>query len=201
MWRMSSRRRLVLVIIGGVAFGVLAAWAKGQDTDGLTLISQIRNDVGNLSTPWLLVAFIAGARSRRLAAGALLGLLVTMSALLGFYVFTTMVVNLGGHGFAGDFALELWGNRIYLAAGVGTGLLFGALGAAWRESPSLRAAVVAGMLLIAEPIVLAIFGLVFPNSVVGRNAISLSVYGVELAVGLLVLLLARARPPRLFGAS
>ena len=198
---MSSRSRLLLVILAGVAFGVLVAWAKGQDTDGLTPMSQIRNDVGNLSTPWLMLAFIAGARSRRPASGALLGLPATMSALLGFYVFTTMVVNLGGHGFLGDFGLELWGNRIYLAGGVVTGLLFGALGAAWSEKLSLRTAVLAGALLVAEPIALVIFGVVFPNTVVGRNAISMSVYGAELSLGVVVLLMARMRSaPTMRGA-
>jgi hypothetical protein len=192
MQRMSPRRRMLLIFLAGVAFGVFAAWAKGQDTDGIGLISQIRNDVGNLSSPWLMLAFIAGSRSRRLAAGALLGLLATMSALLGFYVISTLVVNLGGHGFFGDFGLELWGNRIYLAGGVATGVLFGALGAAWSERLSTRGVLVAGALLVAEPITLALFGVTFPNTVVGRNEISTAVYGAELALGVVVLLLARA---------
>src|SRR5207247_10542018 len=118
------------------------------------------------------VPFIAGIRSRRAASGALLGLLATMSALLGFYVLTTFVVDTG-------FGHELWGNRIYLASGVLSGPLFGALGAWWGRSRSIRASVIAGALLIGEPIVFAVIGVVFPATAVGLDAISVAVYGAE----------------------
>jgi hypothetical protein len=190
---MSARLRVFLVLVGAFAFGVLAAWAKGQNTDGLSTISQVRSDLGNLSTPWLLVAFIAGTRSRRSGSGALLGFLATMSALLGFYLLTSLVVDLGGHGIPDNIGRELWANRVYLASGVLSGPLFGALGAWWQRTRSLHASVVAGALLIGEPIVLAATGVLFPATAVGLNAISVAVYASELALGLVVLLVARSR--------
>jgi hypothetical protein len=190
---MSPRFRIALVLVGAFAFGLLAAWAKGQNTDGLSTISQVRSDLGNLSTPWLLVAFIAGTQSNRSRSGALLGFLATMSALLGFYLLTSLIVDLGGHGIPDNLGRELWANRIYLVSGALSGPVFGALGAWWRKTRSLHASVVAGALLIGEPIVLAGLGVLFPATVVGRNAISVAVYASELALGLVVLVLARSR--------
>jgi hypothetical protein len=62
------------------------------------------------------------------------------------------------------------------------------------EDPALHASVVAGALMIGEPIVLAGLGVLFPVTVVGRNAISVMVYAAELALGLVVVLVARSRP-------
>ena len=191
---MSSRVRVLLVLLGAFAFGLFAAWAKGQNTDGLSTISQLRSDLGNLSTPWLMVAFIAGVQSRRPRSGAVLGLLATMSALLGFYLLTSLVVDLGGHGIGDNLWRELGANRVYFVSGALSGPLFGALGAWWRATRSLGASVVAGALMIGEPIVLALIGVVFPATVVGRNSISVAVYAAELALGLVLLLVARGRP-------
>jgi hypothetical protein len=191
---MSSRLRVLLVLAGAFAFGLVAAWAKGQNTDGLSTISQVRGDLGNLSSPWLLVPFIAGARSRRPGSGALLGFAATMSALLGFYLLTSLVVDAGGRGIVGDFGRELRANRVYLESGVLSGPLFGALGAWWGKTRSLGASVVAGALMMGEPIVLASVGVLLPWAAVGRNAISVGVYGTEFALGLVVLLVARSRP-------
>jgi hypothetical protein len=218
---MSSRRRFALVLVGAFAFGLVAAWAKGQDTDGVSTISQLRSTLGNLSTPWLLVAFIAGTQSPRLRSGALLGLLATMVALVGFYVLTTLVVDLGGHGFLDDFRKELSANRAYLEGGLVTGPLFGALGAWWRQTRSLRSSVLAGALMMAEPLVLVLVGLVFSGGVLpsvgglplvvrilpgwelsaDRSAISIAVYAAEFGLGLAVVLLAVLRPPKRQWAS
>jgi Family of unknown function (DUF6518) len=190
---MSARLRVLLVLVCAFAFGLLAAWAKGPN-GGLSTISRVRSDLGNLSAPWLMVAFIAGTRSRRSGSGALLGLWATMSALLGFYLLTSLVVDAGGHGIAGGFRRELWANRVFFASGVLSGPLFGALGAWWRKTRSLGASVVAGALMMGEPIVLAGIGVLFPVTVVGLNAISVAVYATELAIGVVVVLLARSRP-------
>jgi hypothetical protein len=176
---------------------LLAAWAKGQNTDGVHGISSVRNVAGNLSTPWLLVAFFAGAQCSRPRRGMLFGLLATVSALAGFYLLTTLVVNLGGHGFVGDLRLELRGNRVYFEAGVVTGPLFGALGAWWQRRRTTPAALLVGALLIAEPVVMAAVGAA--NSGWGLSADSgtseWSVYALEfgIGVGLLVLAVRRRR--------
>src|SRR5437763_140751 len=118
---MSSRLRAVLILVGAFAFGLLAAWAKGPNTDGLSTVSQVRADLGNVSTPWLLVPFLAGARSRKAGPGALLGLAATMSALFGFYLLTSLLVELGDQGIVRDLGRELGASRIYLVSGLLSG--------------------------------------------------------------------------------
>jgi hypothetical protein len=130
--------RVVAVLLAFFAFGVLAAWAKGQNTGGVAEVSQARSALGNLSTPWLLVAFFAGMQCPRPGRGALVGLVATLCALAGFYLLSTLVENLGGHGFLGDLRLELSGNSgaaawaVY-AAELALGVAVVAIGVANRK--------------------------------------------------------------------
>ena len=188
---MPNRRRTLSILAASLAFGILAAWLKGPNGDGVSGIAQLRSDVGNISTPWLLVAFIPGTMAIRPRAGALIGLLATATALFGFYVFTSFLVDLGGHGALGNLLRELRANRIYLGAGALSGPIFGALGAWWRSRRSVGATLVAGALLIGEPIVLTGIGILVPATVVGRNGVAMGVYVAEFALGLLLLWLGR----------
>jgi hypothetical protein len=163
MATMSTRLRIVLVLVGAFAFGWLAAWAKGPDTDGLSTISQIRSAFGNLSAPWLLVGFVAGTQTSKLRTGALLGLAATLVGLTGFYLMTSLVVDLGGRNYLDNLARELAANRAYYEGAVIAGPLFGLLGAWWRQTRTVRASVLAGALLMAEPLVLIVIGLLFPD--------------------------------------
>jgi hypothetical protein len=126
--RWSFVARVILVLVGAFAFGVLAAWAKGQNTGGAAYPSQLRGVIGNLSTPWLLVPFFAGVQCTRLRQGSVVGLAATLCALAGFYLLSTLVQSLGGHGFLDDLRIELTGNRAYFEGGIVTGPIFGALG-------------------------------------------------------------------------
>jgi len=190
-----SRGALGRIVVAAFAFGVLAALAKGQSSDGIATTSQLRSVVGNLSTPWLLVPFIAGTRCSRRWPAVLVGLLATLAALAGFYVLTTLVVDLGRHGLLGDLRLEFAANRGYFEGGLMAGPLFGALGCWWRQTRSLPASIVAGGLLMAAgsglPLIARMvwgWGLGFDS-----GAIPLFVYGLEFAVGLVVVLLVMRR--------
>ena len=207
---MSPRARIAAVLLVAFAFGVLAAWAKGPNTGGVQSVSQLRGVVGNLSTPWVLLPFFAGMQCTRLRHGALLGLAVTLCALVGFYLLNTLVENLGGHGFVGDLRLELTGNRAYFEAGVVTGPIFGALGAWWHRRPTARASLLVGALLIAEPLAMLMLGAPRPRVLSGglplivriipgwgltasSGAAAWAVYTVELILGLAVLAVALRR--------
>ncbi len=207
--RMSPRVRVVLVLLGAFVFGWLAAWAKGQDTDGLTTISQIRGAFGNLSAPWLLLGFVAGAQTSRLRNGALLGLAATLVGLTGFYLMTSLVVDLGGRTYLDNLAQELAANRAYYEGAVIAGPLFGLLGAWWRKTRTLPASILAGALLMAEPLVLIVIGLLFPDGMSSSggglplvvrivpgwgltasrtSGVWISVYAVEFVLGLALVL-------------
>jgi len=207
-----SRSTLVKIVGAAFAFGVVAALAKGQNTDGIQTLSRVRSDLGNLSTPWLLLPFIAGTYCVRRRSAALVGLLSTVSALAGFYVLTTFVIDLGHHGPVGDLRLELTANRGYFEGGLVTGPLFGALGCWWRQTRTLPASILAGALLMAEPLVLLLSGAVGPHHVVaanglplvarmvwgwglsaGSDTVTISVYAVEFAIGLCLVLLVGTR--------
>ena len=215
---MSLRVRIAAVLLVAFAFGVLAAWAKGQNTDGVAQVSQLRSALGNLSTPWLLVPFFAGIQCTRLRQGALVGLAATLCALIGFYLLSTLVENLGGHGFLGDLRVELTGNRAYFEGGIVTGPIFGALGAWWQRRPTARASLLVGALLIAEPLVMVALGVARPHVLAGgfplivriipgwgltadSGGAAWAVYTVELILGLAVLVLAAARRLRIPGGS
>lgn len=216
---MSTRLRLARLLVAAFVFGGLAAWAKGPG--GVHAISEVRSSLGNLSTPWLLVAFVAGTGFSRLRSAALAGLVATTVALISFYLLISLVQDLGAHGFVGDLRLEISANRGYIQGGIVTGPLFGALGAWWRQSRTLHASALAGALLMAEPVVLLLLDAFGPGGVLpsggalpavvrivpgwglsaDSSTISIAVYAGEFILGLAVLLLVALRPPRPLRAS
>jgi hypothetical protein len=209
-------RRLALVVLAALAFGAFAAWAKGPATDGVHAISQMRGALGNLSTPWLLVAFAAGAQSRRIWAATLVGLFATMIALTAFYLITMLYIDLAGHGYFADLRLELSANRGYFEGGLVTGLSFGALGGWWQRTRSPRASILVGGLMIAEPLVLVAMGAVHSGGVLSSSSglplvmrmmtgwslsadsgtISIAVYCAEFAGGVCLAVLGAQRSRR-----
>ena len=72
-------RKLAVLLLAGVAFGVLVAVIKGQDTG-------VRDALGNTSAPWIVLPFVAGTLFSRARSAALAGLAVTLVSLLGFYL-------------------------------------------------------------------------------------------------------------------
>jgi Family of unknown function (DUF6518) len=209
---MPSADRLVRVLLAALGFGLVAAWAKGQG--GVSHVAELRSDLGNLSTPWVLVAFLAGTTCSRLRSGALLGLIATALGLISFYLWNTIVQDLGGNGFLDELRIELTANRGYLEGGLVSGPLFGALGAWWTQTRSRRASVLAGVLLMAEPLVLLVLGTVVPGYTAPAGlpqvlrlvpgwglgsesrSIALGVYAAEFVIGLCLVLLATRRPAR-----
>jgi hypothetical protein len=117
-------RRLPAALVAAAAFGFLIGAFKGNDAG-------LRGGVGNLSAPWLLVAFLPALRCRSLMRAAVVGLLSTGVALAAFYATLTVVLagHLGGGGYVRELAVEAAANRVYFLAGLVTGPLFGAVGA------------------------------------------------------------------------
>jgi Family of unknown function (DUF6518) len=188
---LSARARIAIVLGVAFAFGVVAALVEGK-SGGDGALWELRNSLGNLSTPYLVIAFIAGTTYARIGAGALAGLAATLSALLGYYLVSAAVV--------GELAV-FSSNRGYFQGGVLAGVAFGALGAWWGQRRELSASIVAGVLLMAEPLVLLALGAVGPDAEGGpvllrivsgwgltleRGTIPLAVHAVEFLVGLAV---------------
>jgi hypothetical protein len=135
---------LVPIILAALLFGVAVAVLKGTEAN-------LRNSVGNISAPWLLLPFLAGTTSRGPWRGAAMGAAACLTALLGFYVAEAFVLDLGDHPLMTDLTLALGAGRMYFIAGAIFGPLFGALGGtAGRRAGS--GALVAGLLLLGEPV-------------------------------------------------
>jgi hypothetical protein len=112
-----------------------------------------RDDIGNLSAPWLLLPFFAGAATRRgdLAAAAA-GLVATAAALVAFYVANAFVLDLGPHSLVNDLRLTVGATGYWLPRGLVSGPVFGALGGLWRRRGYAPLGVAVLLLFDAEPL-------------------------------------------------
>jgi hypothetical protein len=139
--------RVLLIVLAATAFGVAMSVLKGNDVG-------IRDDIGNLSAPWLLLPFFAGAAMRgRGLAGAAAGLAATCAALMAFYVANAFVLDLGPHSLLVDLRLTVGATGYWFPRGLVSGPVFGALGALWRRRGySTLGAVAVILLLDAEPL-------------------------------------------------
>ena len=135
--------RVVIALALAVMFGFTVALLKGQGVG-------LRYALGNLSGPWLLVAFWCGGLVRWRAAGAVLGVAGTLLALAGFCVGLALISDYGTFSVITDVHLAFRANTRYSEAGLISGPLLGALGATSERSASHRT-LVTGLLLLAEP--------------------------------------------------
>jgi hypothetical protein len=144
MGRLHFLRRPVAVVLVAAAFGVAVAVLKGGDAG-------VRDALGNISAPWLLLPFLAGTLVRGPLRGALIGVTTCLAALTGFYVAEAFVLDLGGHPLLTNLALTLGAGRMYFVAGMLSGPLFGGLGGICTRHRRAMMAVVVGLALAGEP--------------------------------------------------
>jgi hypothetical protein len=137
--------RLALALASAVAFGVAMSVFKGNGAG-------VRDEIGNLSAPWLLVPFFAAAAvpARRWPVAAAIGTVATCAALGAFYVANAFVLDLGPHGLLEDLRLAFATH--WFLRGLVSGPVFGVLGARWRQRGFSYAGVAVTALLVAEPI-------------------------------------------------
>jgi hypothetical protein len=142
---MRGGRRLGAIVFAAVCFGVVMAVVKGQGAG-------VRDALGNISAPWLLVAFLGGAGSRRPRLASIAGLGVTVAALVGFYVAESRVLDLGQHSWLVDLELTVRSGGVYLLSALISGPIFGALGGVWARRRSPLAAAAVAMMFTCEPL-------------------------------------------------
>ncbi|MGZ4108576.1 MAG: hypothetical protein ACXVP7_02695 [Actinomycetota bacterium] len=210
-----NARRVMNLLLMAFALGVVAALVKGQSGDGRAIVSQVRSELGNLSAPWVLIAWFAGTCSRRIPASSVFGLAATTIALGGFYLVSGVVEPMDRGGVVRDVGAWISANRVYFEAGLLSGPVFGALGGWWARRRSPGAFAVAGLLMIGEPLVLWLTGAIFPNGVLspltglplvvrivpafglgGAGAVSIAVHVVEIVGGIALLVVGRRRRER-----
>jgi uncharacterized protein DUF6518 len=143
----------LLAAVLGLAFG-----AADQQLGTLTAeFGPWTSTAAQVSAPWLVLPFLVGMTRQRARRAAVLGLVVTASALLGYFATTYSPIEIHPWSFdrftSGMVAVTTTGyNPFYILSGLVTGPLFGLLGQRWRVRRSwVSAAIVAGALCL-EPL-------------------------------------------------
>jgi hypothetical protein len=143
---MTGSRELAVLLVSGFAFGLVMAAVKGQDAG-------VRDAVGNMSAPWVLLPFLAGTRYPRILHSALAGVAITLAAFFGFYLAEAAILDLGPLPWYTDLRLTLGSGHAYEAWGIASGFLYGALGGLWRVRSLVAAPIALGLTFICEPLV------------------------------------------------
>ena len=143
---MTGSRELAALLVGGFAFGLAMAAIKGQDPG-------VRDAVGNMSAPWVLLPFLAGTRYSRVLHSAWAGVAITLAAFFGFYLAEAAILDLGPLPWYTDLRLTLGSGHVYEAWGIASGFLYGALGGLWRVRSLVAAPIALGLAFICEPLV------------------------------------------------
>lgn len=140
------RRRLSragLIVLAALVFGIGVAVLKGGS-------SGVRDSLGNVSAPWLLLPYFAGVVTRGWFRGGLTGLVASLASLAGFYIAQAFILDLGGHPVFTNLGLTLGAGRYYFIAGLVVGPLFGSLGGVAGRNRLVTTSVV-GLTLVGEP--------------------------------------------------
>jgi len=165
----------VIAVLAGLVFGAGDQYL-GTLTAGAVLGSWTWT-VSGMSAPWLLVPFVAGLTQDRERRAMTLGLVVTLSALLGYFEMSHSPLE-GGR--VADWVprvvrmITTGSNPLWIAGGVVTGPAFGLLGQRWRTRRSWISAVAVTMALFLEPLA---------RVAAGMQLDSRAVWVVEVAVG------------------
>src|SRR6185295_15250898 len=111
--------------------------------------------VSGMSAPWLILPFLAGMTQERTRRAALLGLVVVLSALAGYFAMSNSVFESVP---IADFwhrtvASAITGyNLLWIAGGVLTGPVYAYFGHRWRVARSWVGAALVTLALCLEPL-------------------------------------------------
>ena len=170
--------RVALLVMAAAAFGALESIVKGNDAG-------VRDGIGNLSAPWVIVPLLAGAVGSRgnILLGAVVGLLTSLAALVGFYVANAFVLDLGSHSTVQELGLTLNAGNVWFKAGAMSGPAMGALGAwASRRGGFVVAWSVVG-LVVFEPLVVYLAYLASEGRFAAGDGQWNGIYAAEAALG------------------
>jgi hypothetical protein len=143
----ASVGRIARVVLAAAAFGVVVSAIKGNG-------GGLRDAIGNVSAPWLWLAFVAGAYAggERVVRAAIVGIAATSAALLGFYVSNSFVLDLGAHPWVDDLRLTVNSGRQFFVLGMLSGPVFGALGGWWQRSGPCLLVPLVPAIAVVEPL-------------------------------------------------
>jgi hypothetical protein len=162
----------LLAVVIGLVFGGGDQYLGAINDNGLWTVS-----LSLLSAPWLVLPFLFGCSQIRPGRAATLGLVATMSALLGYFLMIMGPLE------GGQWTMNLreihgllHSNLENIAGGFLTAPLYGLAGQRWRTRRARTSAVLVAGALVLEPLALTLAGRSYPGDSV--------VWPVEIAVGL-----------------
>jgi hypothetical protein len=122
----------VVAIVVGLAFGAGDQYLG--TVHGLTTLGPWAVSISQMAALWVLLPFLFGCSQRRPREAALVGLVATVAALLGYWAMTVSPME-GVALHSAPSAARAWlgGNLGWWVAGAITGPLFGYLGHRWRQ--------------------------------------------------------------------
>ena len=162
----------VLTMAVGFVFGAADQYLGGLWS--LTHLGHWTVSISLMSAPWLALPFLFGCAQTLPRRAALLGWLVTQSALIGYFVLTLSPVE--GVSIQSVDTLGFVRSQLHvILPGLVTGPVLGWLGQQWRTRRSwLSAAVVAGAFCF-EPVARAAAGQLLPAAEVGTAEVVVGV--------------------------
>jgi hypothetical protein len=183
--------KLAKLLLAAVAFGVVVAVIKGQNTGA-------RDALGNTSAVWVVVPFLAGTRYARVWQATLVGLATALVAFFGFYLAEEAILDLGTHSWGTRLSLTLGSGHFWEAWGLISGSVYGTLGGIWK-SRSVRAAPIAvGLAFVCEPLIVLLLARAGVWGGSGGLLSYPSIWATEVLIGLggIALVLARTQRTR-----
>lgn len=113
----------------------------------------LRDAIGNVCAPWLLLPFLASvfAKRHRPLQAAMVGFMASLCALAGFYFANSFVLDLGSHTWMVDVSLTLRSGWFYFVLSILSGPCLGLLGAWHIRRKPLTPALLVALLFVLEP--------------------------------------------------
>jgi hypothetical protein len=165
----------VVIVIGGLVFGAGDQYLG--TVHAMNALGLWTESVSVLSAPWLILPFLVGWTQGRPRRAAVTGLVVTLSALAGYFAMTLSPME-GVHFSLVELRDLLGTNQLNEIGGLLSGPLFGWLGYRWHAGRSWLAAVLVTGALCLEPLAVTVAG-----RNVGRGGF---VWMLEVVVGVVV---------------
>lgn len=134
------------------------------------------SSVSAMSAPWLLLPFVFGTAQLQRRRAILVGLVVTLAALAGYFALTLSPLEGVALGrFPGDLVALARSNLRNIVGGLVSGPLFGALGWRWRTTRSPASAGLVAAAFCLEPLARLLSGQLSSPAVVWAVEVALGV--------------------------
>jgi hypothetical protein len=167
-------RRVLMPAVLATAFGAADQFLGAR----AWVVGSWAIDASLLSSPWLLVAFLAGWSQPTAKRAAVFGFVCTIAALVGYWTMTLSPLEGAVVTVRGVRGLVV-GQSAYGLGALVSGPLFGWLGYRWRSQPDLMSALAVSLSVCCEPLA---------HAAVGTPINFDGVWAAEVVVGLLMML-------------